>query len=281
MAKKFDELDFTDAFMFGKVMEDPKLCHDFLSTLIGHDVGILTTVEREKEVRITSDGKPIRLDICTKDTLDNVYDAEMQNLNHDTVKSLELPKRTRFYQSVIDNDILTKGVHYSNLAESTIIFICTFDPFGYEKYLYSFREICEQDYNLLLNDGTRILFFNASVINTADTSVIEDIPENIRKLFEYIMQRKVSDDLTNEIEASVKRLGRSNRLRGEYMREISILMDAKLEGYNKGMEEGIEKGINLERANTKRAQKQADDANKRADAAEARIKELEALLSSQ
>ena len=24
MAKKFDELDFTDAFMFGKVMEDPK-----------------------------------------------------------------------------------------------------------------------------------------------------------------------------------------------------------------------------------------------------------------
>lgn len=275
MAKNYEELDFSDAFMFGKVMEDEKLCHDFLSRLMGRDVGVLTKVEREKEVRITSDGKSIRLDICTKDEFDNIYDAEMQNLNHETIKSLDLPKRTRFYQSVIDNDVLSKGNHYSRLPESTIIFICTFDPFECGKYMYSFREICDQNPELHLNDGTVSIFFNASVVNTKDTPDIDNIPDGIRKLFEYIMKRKVSDDLTTDIEKSVTHIRKNSRLRGEYMREISILMDAKLEGYNEGIEQGIKQGIEqgkkMELAKLERAEKRAKEA-------ENRIKELEALL---
>ena len=88
----------------------------------------------------------------------------------------------------------------------------------------------------------------------------------------------MSDELTTDIEKSVTHIRKNSRLRGEYMRELSILMDAKLEGYNEGIEQGIEQGIEMERANTKRAQRKADVAQKRADAAEERIKELEALL---
>ena len=41
-----------------------------------------------------------------------------------------LPKRMRYYQGMIDLNILEKGENYKNLKKSFVIFICTFDLFG-------------------------------------------------------------------------------------------------------------------------------------------------------
>ena len=41
MAKSYEELRFTDDFMFGKVMEDRELCRDVLECLLGEKVGEL------------------------------------------------------------------------------------------------------------------------------------------------------------------------------------------------------------------------------------------------
>jgi len=65
--KPFEELGFTDYFMFGHVMKDPKICKEVLECLLQHPVGDLKDVVREREIQCTSDGKPIRLDICTED----------------------------------------------------------------------------------------------------------------------------------------------------------------------------------------------------------------------
>ena len=40
-----------------------------------------------------------------------------------------LAKRTRYYQAMIDMDVLEKGDDYSMLNPAYIIFICTFDAF--------------------------------------------------------------------------------------------------------------------------------------------------------
>lgn len=117
MAKRYEELRFTDDFMFGKVMEDKELCREVLECLLGHPVGELQDVRTERQIRYTSDGKPIRLDVYTKDR-DTVYDAEMQNLNHRTVESLELARRSRFYQSMMDTDFLQRGNSYRKLPET-------------------------------------------------------------------------------------------------------------------------------------------------------------------
>ena len=50
---------------------------------------------------------------------------------------LALPKRSRYYQSVMDSEILKKGVHYSRLNDSYIIFICTFDEKWWGEYMKS------------------------------------------------------------------------------------------------------------------------------------------------
>lgn len=54
-----------------------------------------------------------------------VCDIEMQVVN-----TGELPKRTRFYQSVLDLQLLDKGQTYKRLKPGYIIFICPFDTFG-------------------------------------------------------------------------------------------------------------------------------------------------------
>ena len=178
MAKRYEELTFVDDFMFGKVMEDKGLCHDVLERLLNESVEELEDVKFQKEFRYTKGGKPIRMDVYTKDQK-RIYDAEMQNLNHQSVENLELPKRSRFYQSSMDMDHLEKGNSYHELPEGRVLFICTFDPFGKGYAQYSFQNRCKEDLELCLGDGTEKIFFNC-------VSDPDHAPENLREIYDYM-----------------------------------------------------------------------------------------------
>lgn len=239
MAKCYEELRFTDDFMFGKVMEDKELCREVLECLLGHPVGELQDVRTERQIRYTSDGKPIRLDVYTKDR-DTVYDAEMQNLNHRTVESLELAKRSRFYQSMMDTDFLQRGNSYRKLPEGKILFICTFDPFGEGCAKYVFESRCEENLQLALGDGTVKIFYNC-------TCEGENLPETMRALYEYIMMGTESTGLTKRIETAVDRARCNEKWRSEYMKELlhddDVRTDAREEGRVEGREEGLAEGM--------------------------------------
>ena len=64
--KNYDELTFTDDFMFGKVMEDLDLCRRVIGTLLRRDVGELEQAVPQREFRYTREGKPIRLDVYAR-----------------------------------------------------------------------------------------------------------------------------------------------------------------------------------------------------------------------
>ena len=72
----------------------------------------------------TADGKGIRFDVYSEDDSGIVYDCEMQ-----TSKKDNLPKRTRYYQGMIDLNLLERGADYKELKKSYVIFICPFDQF--------------------------------------------------------------------------------------------------------------------------------------------------------
>ena len=158
--KEFEELCYNDDFMFGKVMEDLSLCHDVLECLLQRSVGELTESQTQREVRNSADGKPIRLDIYNEDDSGAIFDTEMQNLNHKKPEDLELPRRSRYYQGSMDSDYLKKKNSYKKLPESSVLFICTFDPFRKGLSQYTFRERCDEDTDITLNDGTEKIFFN-------------------------------------------------------------------------------------------------------------------------
>ena len=195
-----------------KTMGDKVLCQDVLEQLLEEKVGELEDVQPQREFRYTSGGKPIRLDIYTRDKK-RMYDAEMQNQNHQPVEKLELPKRSRFYQSTMDTDHLSKGKSYRELPEGRVLFLCTFDPFGRGYAKYSFQNLCKEDRELYLKDGTEKIFYNCA----ADP---EKVPENLRELYDYIRVGKVGGDLSQRIDEAVCIARKNEEWRSEYMKEL-------------------------------------------------------------
>lgn len=234
MAKRYEELTIEDDFMFGKAMGDKVLCHDVLERLLEEQVGELEDVQPQREFRYTSDGKPVRLDMYTRDRK-RIYDAEMQNLNHQSVEKLELPKRSRFYQSTMDTDHLSKGKSYRELPEGRVLFLCTFDPFGLGYAKYSFENLCKEDRELCLKDGTEKIFYNCA-------SDPEKIPENLRELYDYIRTGKVGGDLTRRMDEAVRRARENEEWRSEYMKELLHDDDIREEGRAEERAEGRAEG---------------------------------------
>ncbi|MBP3296460.1 MAG: Rpn family recombination-promoting nuclease/putative transposase [Lachnospiraceae bacterium] len=227
--KNYEELMFRDDFMFGKVMEDPELCREVLECLLQRPVGELKKLQTQREFRYSIDGKPIRLDVYNEDDNGVIYDAEMENLNHKSVESHLLPKRSRYYQGAIDIDYMDQGNSYKKLPESNVMFICTFDPFGRGLSSYTFQERCVEDSELALNDGTTKIFYNCSYDG-------EDISKDLKELYDYVRNGHANNKLTGKIEQAVDK-GRKNALwRTQYMKEWVIIQDAKDEGIEEGAE---------------------------------------------
>ncbi len=55
-----------------------------------------------------------------------------------------LGKRSRYYQSQMDMELLLSREAYSELPDIYVIFICDFDPFDEEKYRYTFEMNCKE-----------------------------------------------------------------------------------------------------------------------------------------
>lgn len=231
MAKDYERLTLSNDFVFGKVMENKELCRRVLETLLQTKIEKLDYLHREKEIQQSSESKPIRLDIYVRDSKEVLYDAEMQNKNGKSLETLALPKRSRYYQSLMDSESLKKGLDYRCLKDSYVVFICTFDPFGQDKYMYTFKNVCEEDRGLLLGDQTTKIFFNTK-------SKEESIPEKIKNLFDYIQKGVVTDELTQDLDAAVKMLRYDEKWWGEYMKTIVHDMDVRYEGIEIGRREG-------------------------------------------
>ena len=80
MAKKYEELTFSDDFMFCKVLEDdPALCLELVELILDKKVGELASVNRQKPIEMTADGKGVRFDVYAEGNDGAIYDIEMQN----------------------------------------------------------------------------------------------------------------------------------------------------------------------------------------------------------
>lgn len=147
--QKWQDATIQDNFIFSKTLEmNPELCRRLIELILNIRVKNISYPEREKVIENRTDSKGIRLDMYVEDNQNCSFDLEMQIANSDNIA-----KRMRYYQGLIDGDKLKRGQHYSTLGESYIIFICPFDRFKQGRHIYTFRESCDQDYNLKLNDG--------------------------------------------------------------------------------------------------------------------------------
>ena len=265
--KEFEKLCFSDRFMYGKVMEDKERCRKVLECLLNRPIGELQEVATEREMSRTKDGKMIRMDLYTKDDR-AIYNAEMQNLpEKKTVESLELPKRSRYYHSLIDVDFLKAGHLFKELPENNVIFICTFDPCGKGEPIYNFTFKTDTNPSIHLNDGSRIIFFNCTYEG-------DEIPEKLRNFYEFVRTGRAKDELTRDLEHAVE-AGRMNRVYcSEYIKQEQMRRELLDEGME---EERVHTEEQRKRAEV--AETRAENAETRAEAAEAEVERLKKLLA--
>ncbi|WP_315450838.1 Rpn family recombination-promoting nuclease/putative transposase, partial [uncultured Treponema sp.] len=172
----------------------------------------------------------IRLDVYVSDP-DRVFDIEIQ-----TSIPPFLPKRTRYYQSLMDVDNLLRGQSYADLKESYVIFICTQDPFGKDLPVYTFRSVCSEDGTLFLDDKSVKVFYNVDAYGK------EDEPE-LSALLEYLCERRATSGFTQRIDELVEKAKRNEKFRSWYM-SLNIWKDDLLrEGSQAGEKIGFERGI--------------------------------------
>ncbi|MBQ7057772.1 MAG: PD-(D/E)XK nuclease family transposase [Firmicutes bacterium] len=105
-----DIIPITTDYAFCKVMEDnPEICRKLVELILMDDLGeIELVVQKQKTIDTTPDGRGVRLDVYAK-TPDFVCNIEMQ-----TTDERNHGKRARYYQSLIDADLLDKGQRFEN-----------------------------------------------------------------------------------------------------------------------------------------------------------------------
>lgn len=232
--KRFEELQLKDDFIFGKVMQNKAICKKTLEILLGIEIEEIAYPERQKAIEITCQGKSVRLDVYVEDDREVVYNAEMQQKSNRNAV-MQLPKRSRYYQGLIDLNLIEKGVTYEKLNKSYVIFICTFDPFGMGKYQYTFQNLCRENTELALEDEAVKIFFNTK-------GNYEDAPKELGKLLAYIETNQPESAFTEELALEVTRAKQNKKWRREYMKELLYYHDLKKEAREEGMQEGMQEG---------------------------------------
>ena len=231
--KTYDELQFIDDFMFCHVlMENEDLCKEIAEMVTGRKIREIIVAEDQKSIRITEDGKRVRFDVYFEDADGIIYDIEMQ-----AVPSRNLPRRSRYYQGMIDLNFLSKGSDYSDLPDSYIIFICTFDLFQKGRHIYSFEPICREDADIPLNDGTHRVFLSPE----GDKN---DCSEKMRDFLNYVAGKGADGSFSRRLDEAVRRAREKEEWRLDYKTLLEKYKDERLAGRAEGLSEGIQIGRN-------------------------------------
>ena len=234
--KSFDELDFTDNFMFCKVLENnPELCKQLAQICTGEKFGEII-IRREHMIEITPDGHGVRFDVCME--ADNaICDIEMQVSNRK-----DLPKRSRYYQGMVDIDTFERSSDYQNLKKSYIIFICMENPFkGKKLHKYTFSNMCHENKDLELGDEAIKIFL------TPDSNA-DDISGELEEFMNFVIKKRGNSDFTKGLEEAVEAIKKGEGWRPEYMHIQELYNDGReagiIVGREAGRTEGREEGIN-------------------------------------
>ena len=163
--KTYEELTLMDSFLFESATEKPENALTISKVIIERTIGrkfrklVVGTQKDLKGININKHG--IRMDVYTTEvdetTDDNettcVYDIEPNNYRED-----DIPRRNRYYQSLIDCKLLPANTPYERLPDMFSIWILPYDPFGDDRMLYTVKNKVEENNQIVYNDGVTKIF---------------------------------------------------------------------------------------------------------------------------
>ena len=232
LARKWEALTFANDFIFSRVMRDENICRQVVELILGVKIGQIQYLSAQDEHKLDPDSMRIIMDVYLRDE-QRIINVEMQ-----TSHKKDLPKRSRYYQSVADASNTLSGTKYRQLPDNIIIFICTFDPFdkGYPRYTFEYTCV-EAQHQLKLQDGSLRIF-----LNTKATS-LSYLDEKLQAFYHYIQEGVVNSDLTEAIAHKIHSLKADSIERRTYMTLALKMADIRYDAYEEGWEKGHEDGM--------------------------------------
>lgn len=233
---RLKELTIKDNFMFGAVMMDEENCKGLLERVLEIPIERVE-VSREKSIVYHPEYKGVRLDVYAKDEHQSHYNVEMQ-----VERKAALGKRSRYYQSQMDMELLLSGEDYSELPNTYVIFICDFDPFGEEKYRYVFEMQCKESKQTDLEDGRTILFLNTHGKNESE------VPKELVTFLRYVKadleesEEAFDDPYVEQLQKFIRKVKRSREMEERFMIFEEMLKEEHAQGLEEGRREGLVEG---------------------------------------
>lgn len=224
--------NLSDFALFLSVMKNKTAYECTLSIILDEPDVKMEEVKVEQVILNHYGKRAIRLDAWGKTTDDRQINMEMQN-DSDTDF---LPKRSRYYQGLLDSPLLKSGkrTKYKELPSSIIIFITQDDIFGKDIAKYTFTEQCEEIKGLHLEDGTTKIFLNMTSKNGS---------KELISLLQYMKDTRLDNP---NIETEDERLIKLNEIVSEVKESEeweAVQMNILEVGIQKGLEQGEQKKL--------------------------------------
>ena len=205
------ELNLTDDFLFDVATEELENCKAIIELTTGLRLKSLKWKSGQKVIHNLPGKRGVRLDFIAESEDGRIFDVEMQNRNEGNI-----PKRTRFYQALIDAPILKSGERgFDKMNPLYIIIICNYDPYGKKKYCYTFDNQCKEVPGLRLGDEVTKLLLSTKGENK------EEVSKELVDFLHYVTESN-ENGLPDECDERLKRLHES-------IREIKASADMEVE----------------------------------------------------
>ena len=213
--------------LFNAVLTHPetgvRFTHKILKLLFNREFKNLKVTAQKIYSGLNTDLRGARLDVCIEgdcanidgEEIPSVYDVEPDR--NDKEKDIQtFPKRTRFYHAIIDSRSLKSGEDFGKLKQVYVIFICDYDPFGYDRVLYTIKNRCLEEPDMDYEDGSETL-----VLYTRGKT--GEISEGLRGFLNYMEntnQKNAVNEELRDIQSMVDVVKRDGEVSLRYMKSF-------------------------------------------------------------
>lgn len=230
MKKSVAEYHLTSDLFAGKVFEDLKASQELCRIFLQNDKLVLRNVKTQYVIRNLKKHS-VELDILAEDIERNFINIEIQMYQENAPL-----RRSRYYLSSIDMDILEKGKPYQSLPDVTIIYLTRLDFIGDKRGRY---DICRkpdgQDVTMRLENGLHEKYYNLEY-PTEDMRVNELLryfqhsdpfyeTENFPAIVERVKFFKVKEEGVTIMCEIADRIRREGKIEGKIEDILELLED--------------------------------------------------------
>ena len=233
LIKQIQAMNLFDDIFTSVVFKDEGACLHLVRQLMQNPTLRLIAVRTQDDIPQLISKSP-RLDIVAEDAEGTLYEIEVQRLEEPAPA-----RRVRLYTSVMDSELLRKGVDYDKLPEVYLFYISKEDIWKKGLMKYEVRQylLCG-DEAILYDNGLHTIYVNAEI----------DDGTSLAKLMQYLKTAKAGDTSQGALSEYVNCLKSpegGREVMGEfdkYFREEGRKAGVE-EGRKAGVEEGRKEGI--------------------------------------